>query len=111
MKNVGRINPRRHAALGAVVSIGFLSAVTHAGDFAAPVKIQAGGQPIDVKEIGHSAPFVADLDDDGRKDLLVGQFRDGKLRIYRNLGTNAQPRFDKLTWFKEGVADGCIPAG
>src|SRR5262249_50018475 len=50
-------------------------------DLAPPVKILAGGQAINV-DIGHAAPFFADIDGRGVKDLLVGQFGDGKLRIY-----------------------------
>jgi hypothetical protein len=71
----------------------------------------AAGQPIDVQLDGHSAPFVGDFDGDGVKDLLVGQFQDGKLRIYRNLGTNARPRFKTYTWFQDGAETGRVPVG
>ena len=43
--------------------------------------------------------------------LLVGQFGDGKLRVYRNAGSGAEPRFDKFTWFLDGQAGGQVPAG
>ena len=78
-------------------------------ELAAPVKIQAGGQPINV-DIGHAAPFYGDIDGDGSKHLLVGQFQGGKLRIYRNTGTSAQPKFEKFTWFLDGKEGGTIPA-
>src|SRR5439155_26484068 len=52
-------------------------------DLAPPVKILAGGKPIDV-EIGHAAPCVADFKGDGTLCLLVGQFGEGKLRGYPN---------------------------
>ena len=55
----------------------------------------AGAAPIDV-DVGHAAPFVGDFDGDGRPDLLVGQFGDGKLRIYRNAGDAKAPRFDEV---------------
>ncbi|HUG92943.1 MAG TPA: FG-GAP-like repeat-containing protein [Planctomycetaceae bacterium] len=75
-----------------------------------PIRIEAGGKPIDV-EIGHAAPWLGDFDGDGINDLLVGQFGDGKLRVYRNLGTNAAPRFEDFTWFQAGDGDGTVPSG
>ncbi|HEV3083716.1 MAG TPA: hypothetical protein VGY66_28300 [Gemmataceae bacterium] len=50
-------------------------------ELAPPVRLLAGGQPINV-DIGHAAPFVADLRGDGTMNLLVGQFGEGKLRLY-----------------------------
>lgn len=79
-------------------------------ELAAPVKLLAAGQPINV-DIGHAAPFVADFFGDGGKHLLVGQFGEGKLRIYRNQGTSTEPRFDKFTWFQEGATTGRVPTG
>jgi hypothetical protein len=107
----GNMSKRSPTALWVLVCVGVSCVWLHASDLAPPVKIQAGNKPIDVKEVGHAAPFVADLDGDGLKDLLVGQFRDGRLRIFRNLGTKAQPRFDRFTWFMDGAEDGRVPYG
>jgi hypothetical protein len=74
-----------------------------------PVRILAGGSAIDA-ELGHAAPFFVDFDGDGVKHLLVGQFGDGKLAIYRNSGTNKEPRFDKKEWFHAGAGIGRVPA-
>ncbi|HEV3342734.1 MAG TPA: VCBS repeat-containing protein [Pirellulales bacterium] len=68
-----------------------------------PTRVEAAGLPIDI-ETGGTAPWYADFDRDGRADLLVGQLEGGKLRIYRNLGSNEQPRFDAYEWFKAGAA-------
>jgi hypothetical protein len=81
-----------------------------AGELLPPVALEAAGKPIDV-EIGHAAPFVGDIDGDGVKDLLVGQFGEGKLRIYVNKGTSAAPRFESFAWFRNDKADGRVPSG
>jgi hypothetical protein len=79
-------------------------------DLTPPVQLLSGRQPIDV-EIGHAAPFVADLKGDGKMVLLVGQFGQGKLRLYPNIGTASAPKFDKFEWFQAGGADATVPAG
>src|SRR5689334_20749467 len=77
----------------------------------APVQIQAGGEPLDIEREGHAAPFVGDFYEDGGLCLLLGQFNDGRLRIYRNTGTRAKPRFDSYTWFEAGGKIASVPVG
>jgi hypothetical protein len=81
-------------------------------ELAKPVRLEAGGQPINVGGVGHSAPLLADFDGDGRLHLLVGTFSGGQLRIYRNLGTNQAPKFDaKYDMLLDGKAEGTVPTG
>ncbi len=103
----------RTALVGLTTALGTIMSAeaAMASDLAPPVHVQAAGQPIDVAIVGHSAPFYGDVDGDGIKDLLVGQFDDGRLRIYRNLGTNSSPRFESYQWFEAGGAIGSVPAG
>lgn len=79
-------------------------------EFQPPVRLQAAGKPIDTA-VGHAAPFVGDFDGDGVRDLLVGQFGQGQLWIYRNTGSNAAPQLAAGIQFKDGKADGRVPAG
>lgn len=82
----------------------------NAKELETPVKIKAGDAVIDV-DIGHAAPCVLDFDGDGKKDLLVGQFAEGKLRLYRNVNNNKDPQFNSFTWFMNGTEEGKVPAG
>ena len=79
-------------------------------DLAAPIRVMSGDQPINV-DIGHAAPTVADMDGDGLQDLLVGQFGDGALRVYKNVGTKGKPKFDGFEYFEAGGTKAKIPAG
>ena len=91
-----------------------LAATATAGEPGAllpPVQIQAGAAPLDVERSGHSAPFVGDFFEDGSLALLVGQYHEGRLRIYRNTGTRAKPKFDKYTWFEAGGKIASVPEG
>jgi hypothetical protein len=88
-----------------------LWAAESSSELAAPVHLEAAGRAIDVEREGHSAPFVGDFDGDGLPDLLVGQFDEGRLRIYRNKGTKGHPKFDSYTWFTAGGKIASVPVG
>jgi hypothetical protein len=75
-----------------------------------PVRVHAAGKAIDT-DVGHAAPLYVDFDGDGVKDLLVGQFGDGILWVYRNVGTNENPKFAAGVKFKDGKKDGRVPTG
>jgi hypothetical protein len=81
------------------------------GELLPPVQVQAGGKALDIQREGHAAPFVGDFYQDGGLCLLVGQYNEGRLRIYRNTGTRARPRFDQFTWFEAGGQIASVPVG
>ncbi len=62
--------------------VGVCSAV----EFEKPVRLKADGAAVRVESPGYAAPCWADIDGDGKKDLLVGQFNGGKIRVFKNLG-------------------------
>lgn len=75
-----------------------------------PQLLKDGDTPINV-EIGHAAPNVLDVNRDGKKDLLVGQFGGGKLRIYTNQGTETEPVFKGFKFLTSNGKEASVPYG
>ena len=57
-----------------------------AADFEKPVRLKGGDEFVRVEGPGWAAPCLADVDRDGKPDLLVGQFNKGKIRVYKGQG-------------------------
>jgi hypothetical protein len=74
------------------------------------VLIQAGGEKIAVRA-GHLAPDVVDWNNDGKKDLILGQRSGGRIRLYINEGTDDQPRFDRFEYLTAGGATIALESG
>ena len=87
-----------------------LALALQVGELAPPFLVQADGGAIDVPG-GNSAPFVHDLDGDGLVDLLVGQFEDGRVRLYRNAGGRGAPRFGEFELLRAGDGLLGVPFG
>lgn len=85
---------RRCLALALVAAGG---ACATASEFDAPVRLEADGKVIRVEAPGYAAPCWADIDRDGKPDLLVGQFNQGKIHAFRNLGDG---KLAKGTWLE-----------
>jgi hypothetical protein len=77
--------------------------------FHPPVRLAAADGIIDSgPSWGHSGPWVEDVDGDGVKDLVVGDFS-GLFRFYRNEGTNKKPRYAKAVILQAGGAPAKVP--
>jgi hypothetical protein len=74
-----------------------------------PVRLTAAGAVIDSgPQWAHSGPCLHDVDQDGRQDLLVGDFS-GLFRLYRNVGTDREPKFAAGELLMAGGAAAKVP--
>jgi len=81
------------AALGLLSCSALCSAI----EFAPPVRLKADGVAIRVEAPGYASPCLADLDGKGKMDLLVGQFKQGKIQLFKGLGGG---KFAKGAWLE-----------
>ena len=100
----------RIASVLACTIIGFARvSADDAAIFHKPVRLQADGADIDTGDAkGHSGPCLADVDGDGLRDLVVGDFS-GKFRFYKNVGSNKEPSYAALKYIQAGKADAQVP--
>jgi len=66
--------------------LGASAALGSAAEFERPVRLKAGNVPVRVEYPGYAAPCWADLRGDGQMHLLVGQFEQGKIHVFKHLG-------------------------
>jgi hypothetical protein len=75
-------------------------------EFGKMLTIQVNHKPLDLEGGIFAAPQVVDWDQDGKKDLLLGEFCGhttegryrGKIRFYSNTGTDANPEFGHFNY-------------
>jgi hypothetical protein len=41
--------------------------------------------------IGHLVPYISDWNNDGKKDMVMGQFMSGAITLFENIGTDEAP--------------------
>ena len=83
-----------------------LAFAVQAPQFAEPVRMKAGDELVRVESPGWACPAWHDVDRDGKKDLVVGQFRGGKMRVFKNLGDG---KLAAGTWLEAGGKTAEVP--
>jgi hypothetical protein len=76
------------------------AACSRAANFDRPVRLKAGDAAIRTESPGVACPCWADIK--GQKTLLVGQFADGKIRLFKHIEAE---KFTPGEWLK---ADGKV---
>ncbi|MCA8915695.1 MAG: FG-GAP repeat protein [Planctomycetes bacterium] len=79
-------------------------------EFEAPELLTAGGEAILTEAPGYAAPCLADIDGDGVRDLLVGQFKSGKINFYKGLKSDdGTLKFAKQQFLQADGEDAVVP--
>src|SRR5690348_7222810 len=82
------------AVAGAFYVVSSPAAEPAANDLQKPFLVYAGDAPLDTGPLGggHAAPFMIDLNGDGKRDLVVGSIS-GRFHFHKNIGTDTAPKF------------------
>lgn len=79
-------------------------------EFGMPMLVTAGGEPVSVEAPGYACPTVVDLNNDGRLDLVVGQFNQGAMQFFKNTAEPGQtPSFEKGEWLMSEGSRATVP--
>lgn len=86
-----------------VVLLFFTVVLAQIPKFSDAVEIKAGSNA--TIKIPHATPCVVDWNEDGEKDLLLGQYTDGKINFFENTGTDKSPVLKVPVFLQAGGVD------
>ena len=84
---------------------------TLAAELNTPIRLTAAGKLIDIGQlnnIAHAGPWIADVDQDGDRDLLVGDFP-GYFWFFSNEATDGSPEYASAVKLQAGGEDAKTP--
>lgn len=84
----------------------FAGGTAMATEFQPPVRLTSDGKPIRVESPGYACPSWAEINRDGKKHLLVGQFNDGKIKVYQH---ESAEKFGPGVWLKAEGKTAIVP--
>ncbi|MCC6404092.1 MAG: hypothetical protein IT207_08785 [Fimbriimonadaceae bacterium] len=90
--------------------LAFVASPSGPDGLGAPSLLLDQGKLLSVTE-GHADLAMYDLDGDGAKDMIVGQFKDGLVRFYKNHAEKGSPKFEGFEYLKAAGAEIKIDAG
>lgn len=74
------------------------------------LQVGAPGAKVDIDVGQRPTPCIVDWDNDGRRDLVIGDKGGGRLAIYRNEGTDTAPDYRTVSYVQEYGSDLVVPS-